>query len=338
MKKVLIGALILILAAVMAVFFARSSSDEDTKQEKETGDITLYYVSIDGMSFYQVPYNFSKPGKTLRMAEEVLEQLKTVPQNEDCQVTIPQSVIWSDVNLEDTNLVIDFTSSYSKLSSVNEIFLRAGVVKSLVQLDGIHSVEFKQNGTPLMTLDEQPVGMMTAESFIDDSNENWGVTQEDIITLYYANESGDRLVGEDARVTVENNVPMEQEIIERLIAGSDKNGCYQAIPEGTKVIKTVTKNGTCYVDLNENFLNPMESVSAEVTVYSVVNSLTELSSVSKVQFTINGEKVSRLRESLDFDVSFERNLDLEESALSEPDLEETNVEELNESTTGMEEE
>jgi germination protein M len=251
------------------------------------------------------------------MAVEILNQLKQVPKGEECQASIPSSVVWSDISLEDSNLIIDFTSSYSKLNATKEIFMRASIVKSLVQISSISSVEFKQTGTPLMTLYDEPVGPMTAETFIDDSNTDWGAAQDDTVTLFYANKTGDKLVGEDVKITVENNVPMEQEIIQCLIDGSDQESCYCPIPEGTKVIKTVTKNGTCYVDLNENFLNPMEDVSAEVTVYAIVNSLAELSTINKVQFTINGEKVEKFRETLEFDVPFYRNLDLYDSTSSQ---------------------
>lgn len=313
MKKILIGALILILVAVMALLFGTSFSGDKGESKNPDGDIILYYISVDGTSFYEVPYDFAKPGKIKAMAEETLEQLKKVPENEECQASIPQSVVWSDVSLEEGNLVLDFTSSYNKLSNTKEVFLRASVVKTLVQLEGINSVEFKLNGTPLMNMDDQPIGMMTAESFIDDSNANWGVAQNDVITLFYANQDGDRLVEEDARITVENNVPMEQEIIEKLIQGSDQEGYYSPIPEGTTVLKTVTKNGTCYVDLSEEFLNPMKDVTPEVTIYAIVNSLVELSNVNKVQFTVNGNKVKKFRESMELDVSFDRNLDLLDS-------------------------
>jgi germination protein M len=316
MKKLWIGAILLLLIAVAALFLARSHS-EDTVETVEEGDIVLYYISSDGTSFYQVPYTFSKKERTREMAVDVLNQLKQVPKDEECQASIPSSVVWSDLSLEDSNLIIDFTSSYSKLNATKEIFMRASIVKSLVQISGISSVEFKQTGTPLMTLYDEPVGPMTAETFIDDSNTDWGAAQDDTVTLFYANETGDKLVGEETKITVENNVPMEQEIIQCLIDGSDQESCYCPVPEGTEVIKTVTKNGTCYVDLNENFLNPMENVSAEVTVYAIVNSLAELSTINKVQFTINGEKVEKFRETLEFDVPFYRNLDLYDSTSSQ---------------------
>lgn len=308
MKKVLIGTLVLVLTVVMVLFFTSHGSDH--KKEVGEGDITLYYISVDGTSFCEIPYQFSQPGRPEQMAKEVLNQLKQVPESEECQPSIPESVVWSDLKLEDLNLIIDFTSSYNKLTNVKEIFLRASVVKSLVQIDGVNTVEFRLNGTPLLNAEAQPVGAMTADWFIDDSNANWGVTQDEIITLFYVNKTGDGLVGEDTRITVKNNIPKEQEIIERLIEGSTKKGHYLAIPKGTEVLSTVTKNGTCYVDFNEHFLDPMENVSPVMTVFSVVNSLAELPNVTKVQFTINGEKVKTFRDSFALDVPFERDLDL----------------------------
>jgi len=44
-----------------------------------------------------------------------------------------------------------------------------------------------------------------------------------------------------------------------------------------------------------------------LTIYSIVNSLTEINSVKKVQFLIDGEKISDCKGHLDFSKPFERN-------------------------------
>ena len=49
-----------------------------------------------------------------------------------------------------------------------------------------------------------------------------------------------------------------------------------------------------------------------IPVYSIVNSLTEIAGVSKVQILINGETNLTYRESIRFDTIFERNLDMME--------------------------
>ncbi|HBZ63279.1 MAG TPA: hypothetical protein DEO89_01415, partial [Lachnospiraceae bacterium] len=55
-------------------------------------------------------------------------------------------------------------------------------------------------------------------------------------------------------------------------------------------------------------------VSSGVVVYSIVNTLCELSDVSKVQFTIDGEQQETYGDIKNFTGSFERNLDMVQDA------------------------
>ncbi len=307
MKKNMLSIPVLILVTVILVIMVSMFTSVKTQKEQPEGDVNLYYVSAEGYSLEQIPYQFSSKGHTVAMAIEILEQLKTVPENTNVQPAIPQEIVWSDVILENTNLIIDFTAEYTMLDNVKEIFLRAGVVKSLTQLEEISTVEFKVTGTPLMTLGNQPVGMMNEHHFIDGTEENWGVNQEEKIKLYFADKTGTKLVQREVSLTVVHNVPMEQLIIEELIENEKYNS---PIPEGTTVLKAVTKDQICYVDFSKEFLNPMENVSGEVTVYAIVNSLAERGGVSKVQFTVNGKPITAFRSNIDFTQPIGRNLDL----------------------------
>lgn len=309
MKKNITGILVLILIIILILLGVGIRQQKKEEKTPVEGDITLYYISADGLSLQGIPYQFKNADDISSMTEEVLKALQKNPKEEECHRTIPQNITWTEFSKDGTNLIIDFTSSYSKLNNIQEIFLRAGVVKSLVQLNGIKTVEFKVGGMPLMSTGDQTVGMMNADHFIDEQEENWGVNQRETTTLYYANEDGTHLLQEDVAINVVNNVPMEQSIIEALLNPKDEDSL-SPMPEGTKVNKTVTKDEICYVDLSKEFLEPMENVSPEVSVYAIVNSLVERDNVSKVQFTIDGEKVSTFRETMKFDVTFERNLDL----------------------------
>lgn len=77
-------------------------------------------------------------------------------------------------------------------------------------------------------------------------------------------------------------------------------------------MSVVTKDGICYVNLDETFLNQIYNVTADVTIYSIVNSLAELSNVNKVQISINGDTSTTYREKFAFSTVYERNLDLVE--------------------------
>ena len=57
-------------------------------------------------------------------------------------------------------------------------------------------------------------------------------------------------------------------------------------------------------------MNQPYNVGADVTIYSITNSLVELSNVNKVQISINGETNISYREKVNLSSIFERNLDL----------------------------
>ena len=89
------------------------------------------------------------------------------------------------------------------------------------------------------------------------------------------------------------------------------DGMQPVIPEGTVLNKVTVKDGICYVDFNEKFMEKREGIQPEVAIYSIVNSLTELSNVYKVQFLINGT-TKKAYYTLDFSSAFERNLEIVE--------------------------
>ena len=52
------------------------------------------------------------------------------------------------------------------------------------------------------------------------------------------------------------------------------------------------------------------NVTPEVTIFSITNSLVELSNVNKVQISINGDTSGVYREKYNLTTYFERNLDI----------------------------
>ena len=80
-------------------------------------------------------------------------------------------------------------------------------------------------------------------------------------------------------------------------------------------INTVTvRDGVCYVNLDGTFLSQTTNVSADVVIYSIVNSLVELSDINKVQFSVNGESEVTFKETMPLSEIYGRNLDILEQA------------------------
>lgn len=79
-----------------------------------------------------------------------------------------------------------------------------------------------------------------------------------------------------------------------LIEGSKDKKLENTIPEGTKINKIERKGNTLWIDLSEEFItNHKNGAEAESrTVYSIVNTMTQLNEVEAVKIVINGKEDS----------------------------------------------
>ena len=90
------------------------------------------------------------------------------------------------------------------------------------------------------------------------------------------------------------------------------SGVKPSIPDDTVLNSLTIRGQVCYIDLGSGFNNLLSGISSEVSVYSIVNTLCELSNVNRVQFTIEGEPQDNYGEMNSFSSVLERKLDLVE--------------------------
>lgn len=296
----------IILIFLLAAIILPSGCKEEAAREYP---YCLYY--LDSTETRLVSEGYEPEAQEMEgLIGEFVEALGKDPQNFSYKKAKPDTIVikeyWYDA--EARVLTLNFDAGYSALTGVGEVLCRAAIVRTLCQVDGVDNVAFQVNGLPLMNSADKPVGRMNAEDFIDNTSANVNVT------VYFANEEGTALLGSDVTVTYDGTLSKEQIILGQLLNGplEEERDVYPTVPDGTEVLGVTTKDGICYVDLSAEFMQKRPEVSAEVTVYSIVNSLVELATVNKVQFTINGE-VRKSYDSIDFSGVFERNLELIES-------------------------
>ena len=75
------------------------------------------------------------------------------------------------------------------------------------------------------------------------------------------------------------------------------------------LLNVSTNENVCYLNFDIGFLNNSLEVKDYIPIYSIVNSLSELSSVNRVQISVNGAQNVKFRDSIELNTMFERNLD-----------------------------
>lgn len=121
------------------------------------------------------------------------------------------------------------------------------------------------------------------------------VGREVTLTLYFANSDASGVAPETRVININGEGPVEELVIRELIAGS-KTGLGKTIPDGTKLLSLKVVDGVAYVNFSHEFRENHWGGSAgeTVTLYSVINSLTEFDHIKSVQFLVEGEKLESL--------------------------------------------
>lgn len=263
---------------------------------------------------------FTEETKTEQLVDLLVNELSRAPENTENRAAIPKPLTLLGYIVSDENVTLDFDSSYSNLSQTGEILTRAAIVRTLTQIEDINYVSILVDGKTLLNSLGNPVGIMTAEQFIDNSGNEINTEEVASLTLYFANKEGDGLVKINREVAYSSNISLEKLVVEQLIAGveedEDENGteeeAYPTINPNTKIVSVNVWDGVCYVSLSNEFLTQVYSTRAEVTIYSIVNSLVELSDINKVQILIDGEDELMYREKISLSNTYGRNLELVE--------------------------
>jgi len=138
------------------------------------------------------------------------------------------------------------------------------------------------------------------------ANENGKVE----ISLYFSDQNGDYLLEEKREIAMAPG--LARATVKELIAGPKTKGFLKTIPEGTQLIDISLENGLCRVDLSKEFKeNHWGGSSGEIlTVYSLVDTLTQFTTIDQVEILVEGQKVETLAGHMDLSAPVMRNMQI----------------------------
>ncbi len=115
------------------------------------------------------------------------------------------------------------------------------------------------------------------------------------LTLYFTDEAGQKLVVEERNV--EKATGIARSSMEELIKGPTQTGLKATLPASARLLDiNIRPDGLAIVDFSGNLVKdlPVSATSEKLAVYSIVNTLTQFPTVSKVELRIDGKKVDTL--------------------------------------------
>ncbi|MGN0168970.1 MAG: GerMN domain-containing protein [Acetatifactor sp.] len=293
----------ILLAAVLCSLLLAACGNENQENQNV---YQVYYLNNGETKVEMHPHEMLATDEEGQL-DELLECLSTNPEKLEYKAPFTMGFQVKGVSLDGGRLTIDVDENYLSLTVTTEVLVRAAIVRTLTQISNVNYVTITVEGNQLYDNMGNMVGWMNAEQFIDNDGNEINTYELTRVKLYFAGEDGTKLIAAFREKHYSTSTPLERFVVEELIAGpsGQVEGLYPSVNPATKIINVMTKDGICYVNLDENFLTVVNNVPTEVSVYSIVNSLVELSNINKVQILINGEVLSSFSTS-----TFERNLDI----------------------------
>ncbi len=295
-----------LFVCVILCIWCLAGCSEETEPENL---FPIYYVSKSETKIEMHQYAMQATQPREQVAE-LLTALTIMPAKNEYKAPLAMGFSILDYSLDNGKLLINVDENYKKLSVAQEVLVRAAIVRTMTGHPDVSFVAIRVNNEQLFDNLGQLVGWMSADHFIENEGSEINNYEEVQIKLFFANATGDGLIATTRTKVYNTNISLEKLIVEELIKGPNAEGVYPTINPATRVANVTVKDGVCYVNLDENFLTQIYNVTPEVTIFSITNSLVELTNVNKVQISVNGDSSGVYREKFNLSTYFERNLDI----------------------------
>lgn len=290
--------------------------EKTVKNSEETVNeqVVLYYTNHTATSLYkeEKSYDFSEMNREEIIGQIIgdLENLDSEEQKNlkesSLQSIFPSGVLDAAVvrTEEKTNtseegvgicntVEIHMNKLYHDMTLNERVVLRTGLSRSIFSTGAFDAIEFwvplsKEGGAErvadtILSEDKVIVNQYSRDFYTDDIN----------VTLYFGNADKTALVPETRTLTLKMTDPLPMAIMKALLAGPEGENMTSVIPQGTMVDDVFIKDSVCYVDLSAEFQKNHlgGELEEKLTIYSIVNSLQDISGIQYVQFLVEGRKL-----------------------------------------------
>ena len=260
----------------------------------ESGGVRFYYrdnreeayFSETGIMASEVYSNHQEQ----QSLEELLEVYLQGPFSSELISPFPKDLQLMDTQILSDEITLTFDDSLASLTAVGLSVAAGCIARTLWEYGGYETVILKTQ-TQLLNGKKQLV-LHPASLVLHDRSAEQLYAQ---LTLYFSDSQGRFLMEEQRSELVESDDSLPEHILRALIAGPQSAQLQPTIPEGTALLSVSVLDGVCLVNFSSEFRQnrPKQQLTERMTVFSVVNSLTQLEEINSVEILVEGNPIDR---------------------------------------------
>lgn len=220
----------------------------------------------------------------------LLELYCAGPLSQDLENAVPDGIAVRSWKLTDGELHLDFDEGLSHLSDIELTLAAACLASTFLDRCGAHTLVLTAQGALLggeSSLRLKPEDLNLRDNSPDRVNQDF--------TVYYTSMDRRYLIGQEVSVQVSSQEEVPMQLLELMLAPPEGSGLRCALPIGTRIRGITVEDGLCTVDMSPEFdSRRFSSISAQcLSLLSVVNTLTALPQIQRVEFTVEGDLLIR---------------------------------------------
>lgn len=213
------------------------------------------------------------------------------PQTSGLENPFPRDTRLLDWNLTGTNLQLSLSRDFAQLSGVDLTIACACIYRTFTELTDVSSIRVRAegallNGSAYLYLNEDRL-------FLEDDGVDKLRTE---LTLYYTDEARRYLIGHSVDLNLAEQSNVIGYLVELLM--DPPNDLQSPLPQGTTLLDCSVSDGICSLNFGEEFESGAfpQSYAQRITLLSLVNTLTQLPEIDKVEFQVDGSLLARYRQ------------------------------------------
>ena len=217
--------------------------------------------------------------------DELVKLYLQGPQNNGLYAPFPADTTIRHMKLDNGVLYLELSAD---LTGMERTLSAACLVSTMTQFEAVDAVNLTCSGVSNQGVLGQNLTMGEFLS-VDDT----ATSDQTTVKLYFPDASGRYLEEETRQLAFDSEGQIPGYIVRQLLDGPAEQNHGFIVPDGTKLNTIWIRDGICTVDLSLEFIRnlPETHQQARMTVFSLVNSLTELEQVEAVVLQSVGQSI-----------------------------------------------
>ena len=264
-------------------------------ERKDTG-VAFYYRGPED-DYFSSDGAMGMEQRTLREDRMSIEGLMELylggPMDPALSSPFPKDMKLIRAEASSREITLVFDDSLAALSGVSLRLACACIARTVAEFGSYDTVHICAE---TQSLDgEQMLTLRPEELVLEDHSAG---QPNALVRLYFADPQSRYLIEEQRSAPFDDSDSLPDYILRSLIEGPRSENLRPTIPKGTMLLNVSVVDRVCLVNFSAEFLQnrPRNELDERMTVFSVVNSLTQLEEVDSVEILVEGSSVERYHE------------------------------------------